>query len=333
MRYDNFMPRVPATLLAVWLCAGSARAADPLRLYFVDVEGGQATLAVSPSGGSLLIDTGWEGFGGRDAVRIKAAAKEAGVTRLDYLLITHFHADHVGGVANLLEQLPVATFLDHGPSVESGDYPPAYAAAFARAKHQVVKPGDKIPLKDLDITVMAAASQDIDRRGEPNPHCEGLAPRPGESGENPQSVGVVIGYGRFRMADLGDLTWNRELALLCPENKIGKVDLYLTTHHGAESPKAIWAMAPRVAIMNNGARKGGSAAGWKTLMASPGLEAVWQLHFALANGGEANAPDAFIANLAENAGDGTPLKVEARADGSFTVTNPRNKFARTYPPR
>jgi competence protein ComEC len=327
------MRRVPTTWLVLLLtaCAGAAQAAKTLDLYFIDTEGGQATLVVAPSGQSLLIDTGYTGFGGRDTLRIAAAAKDAGVKKIDILVTTHFHDDHVGGVANLLDRFPVTTFLDHGPSIETHEYPSAYAAAFAKGQHRVVAAGDKIPIKDLDVTVVAAAGKVIGGKGEPNPNCAGIAERQSddEAGENSQSLGLVIQFGKFRFADLGDLTWNKELALLCPENKAGKIDLYLTTHHGGESPKAIWGMAPRVAIMNNGPSKGGDPAGWKNLMASPGLEDLWQLHFALAGGKETNAPDTFIANVDVN-DQGRHLKVSALADGSFTVTNPRNKFTKHY---
>ncbi len=232
------MRRVPTTWLLVLLAAssGALQGAKTLDLYFIDTEGGQATLVVAPSGQSLLIDTGYTGFGGRDTLRIAAAAKDAGVKKIDTLLITHFHDDHVGGVANLLDRFPVTTFVDHGPSIETKDYPSAYAAAFAKGQHRVVAAGDKIAIKDLDVTVVAAAGNAIGQQGEPNPNCAGI-PRSQsdlESGENSQSVGVVIQFGKFRFADLGDLTWNKELALLCPENKVGRIDLYLTTHHGGD---------------------------------------------------------------------------------------------------
>ena len=327
------MGRVPTTWLFLLLtaCAGAAQAAKALDLYFIDTEGGQATLVVAPSGQSLLIDTGYTGFGGRDTLRIAAAAKDAGVKKIDILVITHFHDDHVGGVANLLDRFAVTTFLDHGLSIETHEYPAPYVAAFAKGQHKVVAAGDKIPIKDLDVTVVAAAGKVISGKGEPNPYCGGIPESQSdlEAGENSQSVALVIQFGKFRFADLGDLTWNKELALLCPENKAGKIDLYLTTHHGGESPKAIWGMAPRVAIMNNGPSKGGDPAGWKNLMASPGLEDLWQLHFALAGGKETNVPDTFIANVDAN-DQGRHLKVSAMADGSFTVTNPRNKFSKTY---
>jgi competence protein ComEC len=326
------MRRVPTTWLVVLLgWAGVAQAAKTLDLYFIDTEGGQATLVVAPSGQALLIDTGYTGFGGRDTLRIAAAAKDAGVKKIDTLLITHFHDDHVGGVANLLDRLPVAMFLDHGLSIETQAYPAPYVAAFAKGQHKVVAAGDKISIKDLDVTVVAGAGKSIGGKGEPNPYCGGIPESQSdlEAGENSQSLALVIQFGKFRFADLGDLTWNKELALLCPENKVGKVDLYLTTHHGGESSKAIWGMMPRVAIMNNGPSKGGDPAGWKNVMASPGLEDLWQLHFALAGGKETNVPDTFIANVDAN-DQGKHLKVSALADGSFTVTNPRNKFSKTY---
>ena len=327
------MRRVPTICLSALLVisAGVARAAKALDIYFIDVEGGQATLVVGPSGQSLLIDTGYTGFGGRDTLRIAAAAKDAGVKKIDTLLITHFHDDHVGGVANLLDRFPVTQFLDHGPSIETHGYPAVYSDGFAKGLHKVVAPGDTIPVKGLDVKVVAAAGKVIAQTGESNPNCAGLAERrtPDEQGENSQSAGVVIAFGKFRFADLGDLTWNKELALLCPENKVGKIDLYLTTHHGGESSKAIWGMAPRVAIMNNGPNKGADPLGWKNVKASPGLEDLWQLHFALAGGRETNVPDTFIANVDPN-DRGYHLKVSALEGGSFTVTNPRNKFSKTY---
>lgn len=318
-------------LAAVTILVTANAAAKDLEIYFIDTEGGQATLVVSPTGQTLLIDTGYAGYGGRDAYRIDTAAKAAHVKKIDYLLITHNHADHVGGVANLLQVLPVGVFLDKGPSVElDGKYPEEYAAAVAKGEHKVIKPGDTIPVKGLDVTVLTAAGGHIDRKGEPNPYCAGIAPEEGEEGENPQSAGVLIQYGKFRFSDLGDITWNKELALLCPDNRVGKVDLAITTHHGtAASPKAIYAMAPRVIIMNNGPKKGGDPEAWKVLKSSPGLEDMWQLHFALAGAKETNAPDTLIANLEERC-QGLYLKVSAEASGAFTVYNPRNKYLKSY---
>ena len=162
-------------IAGVLLLPGAARAARTLDIYFIDVEGGQSTLVVAPSGQSLLIDAGYAGFSGRDADRIWTAAKAAGVKRIDTLLITHYHEDHVGGVPNLLQRLPVTAFLDYGPSVdEGGKYPAAYAAAFAKGMHRVVAPGDNIAVKGLEVTVVAAAGKHIERKGEPNPYCAGV---------------------------------------------------------------------------------------------------------------------------------------------------------------
>ncbi len=340
LRYDGGVRAFPPLLL---LLGAVAHAAGALNVYFINVEGGQSTLVVSPSGQSLLIDAGYAGFGGRDADRIKTAAKAAGVSRVDYLLVTHFHSDHAGGVPNLLERLPVSNILDYGVSVDAGGkYPDEYAGVVARIEkgkgtHRVVLPGDKIPVKGLDVTAVTAAGKTIqhslDGAGQVNQYCSGLAPRKegegDEMGENPQAVGVVIELGHFRFGDLSDITWNKELTLLCPENKVGKLDLYLTTHHGGESSKAIWGLAPRVAIMNNGPRKGGDPAGWKVVKGSPGLEDLWQLHFALAGGSDTNVADSYIANVDDDLGE--YLKVTAEASGAFTVINHRNKYSKAYP--
>ncbi len=288
---------------------------------------------VSPSGQSLLIDTGYTNFSGRDADRIGVAAKQAHVKKIDFRpLITHHpFFDHEGGVPNLLERFPVTTFYDHGPTVDATPdrtYK-AYEAAMAKQHREVVKPGDTIPIKGLNVTVVTAAGKHIERSGDANSFCAGILPKEDESGENPQSAGIVVEYGKFRFADLGDLTWNKQIELLCPENRIGKLSLYLTPQHGGVTSKVIYAMAPSVAIINNGARKGGDPAGWKTVSESPGLQDLWQLHFALAAGKEANAPDLRIANIEEHC-EGLYLKVTAEENGAFTVYNPRNNYSKTY---
>jgi competence protein ComEC len=318
-------------LIFFLLAANVAQAAKNLDIYFIDTEGGQSTLVVSPSGQSMLIDTGYAGYGGRDANRIATVAKLAHVKRINVLFLTHYHKDHAGGVKNLLEVLPVESFYDHGENVEddksvSSDYNKARGGS----PHTVYTPGDKIPVKDLDVTVVVGAQKHIETKGEPNPFCAGLVPQKGEAGENPQSGGVVIDLGKFRFADLGDIIFNEELALMCPENRVGKVDLLLTPHHGTHvSPKADYAMAPRVIVMNNGPTKGGNAAAFKMLSGMPGLEDLWQLHFAMAGGREGNSPDTFIANIDEKC-EGKYLKVTAHEDGSFTVYNSRNKYMKTY---
>jgi len=316
--------------------------AKPLEIYFIDVEGGKATLIVSPSGQSLLLDAGYSNFSGRDSDRIAAAAKLAHVKKIDYVLISHHHSDHEGGVPNLLERLQVGMFFDPGPTVDTTfeqlKSNKAYEAAMAKQHRQVIKPGDTISVKGLEITVVVADGKHIERavsgKGEPNPFCAGIAPHADkdEIAENARSAGVVVQLGKFRYADFGDLTWNKELELLCPENRVGKVDVYQTSHHGAESSKAIYALAPRVAIMDNGARKGGPPEGLRAVKGSPGLEDLWQLHFSLAGAQDANTPDSLIANVDEPC-EGKYLKLSAELDGSFTIYNARNKYTKTYPAR
>lgn len=316
-----------------------APAARALAIYVVDVEGGQATLVVSPSGESMLIDTGWPGFDGRDPDRIQAAMKQAGVSRIDYLLVTHYHTDHVGGVPALAAKVPIGTFIDHGATVENSDDPgyTAYLKTREHAKHLQAKPGDTIPLRGVNVTVVSSAGETLRAplagAGTANPLCADYKPQPDDPSENARSVGVLIGYGAFRMLDLGDLTWNKEHELACPSNRIGTVDLYLTTHHGNQQsgpPALIHALKPRVAIMNNGVKKGGSPAAWRIVRESPGLQDLWQLHVSAEGGHDANAAEQFIANLDETTSHA--ISVSAQQDGRFTVTNGRTHMAKTYGP-
>jgi len=332
-------------LLIVFLTLATTplRAAGTLDVYFIDVEGGQATLFVSPSGKSMLVDSGWPGFKGRDADRIAGAAKDAGISRIDYLVITHFHTDHVGGVPQLAERIPIGTFVDHGRSVETGkeadDLYHSYEQVRDRASHLIVRAGNQIPVEGIEVRVVTAAGQGISRplpgAGGPNPYCASTKPQEADPSENAQSVGTLISYGKFRMIDLGDLTWNKELALVCPENKLGTVDVYLSTHHGmniSNSPAIVDALKPRVAITNNGATKGGTPEALHTIRTSPGILDVWQLHYAQNAGKENNAPESFIVNVDQDA-KMSWIKLSAKSDGGFTVTNSRNGFSKTYPPR
>jgi competence protein ComEC len=319
-----------------------SQAQKPLDIRFIDVEGGQATLVVSPSGQSLLVDTGWPGFNGRDADRIAGAARQAGVSRIDYLVVTHYHADHVGGVPQLAARIPVGTFVDHGPTVEQGDAPAKLFASYtevrAKGRHLQVKPGDKVPLAGVDVQVVAAGGEHIVQPlvggGAANPLCAGFKPKEPDPGENARSVGLMLTYGRFRMIDLGDLTWNKEHDLVCPNNRLGTVDVYLTTHHGLDqsgAPVIVHALRPRVAIMNNGAKKGGTPPAWQTVRSAPGLEDLWQLHYAVDAGSDHNVAETFIANMDETTSHG--IRISASNDGSFTVTNGRNGHAKTYAAR
>lgn len=328
------------SLLQAFVNVQAAEASKPLQFYFVDVEGGQATLVVSPSGESLLIDTGWPGYEGRDADRILAAAHQAGLKQIDYVLITHYHRDHVGGVPQLVDGIKVGTFVDHGPNLEDSqvtraDYA-AYEKAIAGHAHVIVKPGWALPIKGIQVHVISAAGEHISEplpgAGQANSYCAAEPSALVDDTENARSVGVMITYGQFRFLDLGDLTKKKELEIACPNNLLGRVDLFLVTHHGADlsNPKAlVWALHPQVAIVDNGARKGASPAAWQVVHDSPGLQDVWQLHYAEESDKAHNTDPERIANVKENC-EGKFLNVTAQKDGSFTVINGRTAEEKKY---
>jgi len=360
------MMRIVGVLFA--LALGGFAGAQTLDIYVIDVEGGNATLFVTPAHDSLLIDTGNAGAVAsvRDAGRILQAMKDAGVEQIDHLIITHWHGDHFGGLAELATKTSIKEFIDHGPNVQPGELADnflktTYPGLYAKAKHTVAKPGDKILMPGLDVRVVASAGETIKTplpgAGKANPYCANY--KPGDNNaEDPQSVGIHVAFGKFRTVHLGDLTKNKEFELMCPTNRIGTVDVLLGLHHGQSSSNsevAVHAMHPRVAIMNDGTRKGGEPDVMKTVHSSPGLEDLWQLHFSLLSGQEYSVPGMFIANpideqqaampiaplAAPPPGPGAPpapvhngtaywIKVSAKQDGSFTVTNSRNGFSKTY---
>ncbi len=291
----------------------------------------------SPSGQSLLIDAGFTGFSGRDADRILIAAKDAHVKKIDYVLITHHHADHEGGVPNLLQRFQVGMFYDPGPPVDA-ETPKqrtfkAYEEAMAKQTREVIKAGATIPVKGLEVIAVAAGGEAIARHGEANPFCEGIEPRVSDQPEQPEnarSVAIVATLGKFRFANFGDLTWNKQIVLLqCPENRAGRVDVLESPQHGETNPKAIYALAPRVVVMNNAARGEGPTQ-YKSLHDSPGLQDIWQLHFSYDGAEAGNPPDSLIANLDQQC-EGKYLKLTAESDGSFVIYNSRNKYTKQYP--
>ena len=329
-----------AAVTLALVSAAALPAAQNLQIYAIDVEGGQSTLVVTPTGDSLLIDTGWPGHNHRDADRIVAAAKAAGVKKIDWLLITHFHMDHVGGVYQLAEKMPIVHFVDHGTSVEKGKDAEIlfneYAAVRAKGQHLRVEAGGTIPVRGIDVQVLSAGGNVIDspleEPGTPNPDCKGYEAPAETTDENGQSIGVLITFGDFRMLDMGDLTKDREYQLVCPVNKIGTADFLLVSHHGSNlssSAPFVHAISPRVALVDNGPHKGGTAEVWQTLRDTRGLVDIWQLHYAIDADKQHNSPDTFIANVDANC-EGKWFKVTAAKDGSFTVYNTRNKFEKTY---
>src|ERR1051325_5675233 len=302
-------PSVLLLTLSLSLFAGAqSRTSKTLDIYVVDVEGGNATLFVTPSGESLLIDTGNIGAAApRDAGRIMAAMKDAGVQQIDHLIITHWHGDHFGGLAELASHVTIKAFIDHGPNVQPAEAPDnflkdVYPRLYSKAKHTVAKPGDKLAIAGLNATVVASAGNIIANPlpggGKPNPECATF--KGGDNNaEDPQSVATFFTFGKFRTVHLGDLTRNMEFKLMCPVNRLGTVDVLLGLHHGQASSNSevmVHALHPRVAIMNNGTRKGGEPDTMKAVFSSPGLEDLWQIHFSQLSGQEYTVPGIFIAN-------------------------------------
>jgi beta-lactamase superfamily II metal-dependent hydrolase len=312
-----------------------------LRIYSIDVEGGQATLLVGPTGSSLLVDTGWPGSNGRDADRVQAAMKEAGITRIDHLLITHYHVDHVGGVPELAKRVPIGEFLDHGENREDSDITrhdyAAYVKAIEGKPRRVVHPGDTIDLSGLSVVVLTADGEHINAvpgiKPQANSWCASEPKPEDDPSENAHSTGILVTYGKFRFLDLGDLTKAKEIALVCPNNPIPPIDLYLVTHHGMNQSNAraiVNAIHPRVSIMINGAHKAGSPEAWQTVHESPGMEELYMLHTAEDSDAAHNSPEALIANPKGGGNDGAYFTVVALADGSFSVTNSRTGQKKEY---
>ncbi len=328
------------TVIAI-LCAALAASAATLDVYVLDVEGGKALLAVAPSGQSLLFDLGWPGFNGRDVDRIVDAAKTAGLKQIDFLVISHYDIDHVGDVPLLVSRFPVKRIVDNGALRTQGkgveERYKRYAEARDRIPHSAAKPGDRIPIQGLEVLVVSAGTKWIERAGTPNPLCATTPDKPEIAAdlEDNMSIGLLFTLGRFRMLDLSDLEWAYDHKLMCPDNRIGTVDVYQVSIHGQDkgvSPVLAQALRARVAIMGNGPRKGGAPQTWQTLRAAPEMEDIWQLHYSLAGGKESNPAEDYIANIDTNC-QGKWIKLSANADGSFTVANGRNGFEKTYAPR
>jgi competence protein ComEC len=377
-------------IVSMALLIAQTAPARALLIYVIDVEGGNAQLWVTPSGESVVVDTGNgyteadKGRGAvavRDADRILAAVRDAGVKQIDHLITTHFHADHFGALIELASRVPVKEFIDHGPIVQHNAQADAFYGQYmelaGKGKHTVPKPGEKLAVSDVEWRILNVADQQIKTplagapgAGTPNPNCSSFVkhdqnPVLGAADygrtEDEQVVSSHVTFGKFRALYLGDFDWNQEPKLVCPNNLLGTVDLFVVSRHGQPSSNSealVHAVRPRVAIMNNGLRKGGQPSVMKILFTSPGLEGLWQLHAATLGGQEYTMPGAFIANLDEAAipvaavtlpPPGTPapggapapqhsgpagyIKLSAQQDGTFTVTNSRNGFSKTYKPR
>lgn len=316
---------------------GGAPSGTTLDIYWIDVEGGAATLLVAPSGQTLLVDGGFPGNSDRDVARVLAVVNEqVHATKLDFVVTTHYHTDHVGGITALASRFPVGQFMDHGASVEGGNLYTNYVAAIAGKPRVIVKAGDRLALGEVELQFVSSAGQLADPlpTAQANPRCANapqMAERPTD--ENAQSVGFVARFGTFDFLDLGDLTWAVENRLACPTNRIGIVDLLQVSHHGLElssSPQLVHAVAPLVAVMNNGSTKGGLPVTFDTLKASPGLQDLWALHRATSNDAAHNAPEALIANVTTSPDAAHFIKAAVSRNGSYAVTNGRTGETRTY---
>jgi competence protein ComEC len=321
-----------------------------LDIYWVDVEGGAATLVVSPSGESLLYDSGWE-VGDRDAKRIADAAKAAGLTRIDYFVLSHFHADHAGGIVALSKLLPIGRCFDRGDFIEPPNqrWRDAYLSVCG-AKRTILHAGDRIPLKGVQVDVVASNGTLIATPmagSGPNPLCATAENKPKDVPENQLMVSALFTYGRFRFLDTADLDWEKEMELACPVNRLGRVTVWQTGRHGAldgaGAPGFLYAIAPQVVVVNNGPRKGlgGPSPGaqkaatihYERIASSPGIEGVWQGHLSLFDREHNAAPD-MIANLEDtDQCQGHWLKASVKRDGTVTMTNGRNGFSKTYKAR
>lgn len=332
-------------LLLLWLITPTLlpAAAGQLVAYFIDVEGGQATLFVTPEHRSLLVDTGWPDA--KSAERIVSAAHEAGVQKLDYVLITHYHVDHVGGVPELASRIPIGTFIDHGPNREADAVTQKVYDAYQRTlssgtyRHIVVAPGDSLPIEGVGATVVSADGNLLQKSLSPsassNPLCSTAARATPDQTENARSVGILLTYSNLRILDLGDLTADKEAELACPSNKLGKVDIFVVSHHGwyqSNSELLVKSISSRVAIMDNGARKGGSPSAWSHIQSAAGLEDLWQLHYSEEGGTEHNVAERHIANL-QGPDSGNWIRLTANQDGSFDIFNSRTKESKHYPAR
>ena len=312
---------------------------NSLLIYWIDVEGGAATLLVTPMGQSILMDTGWHTSDNRDATRIVAAMRDAEIDRIDFLITSHFHRDHVGGIAAFANQVEIGQFVDHGDSVEQAD---AHGEQLfkkyldvARARRRVVTAGDRLQVSGIDFSFVVShrvIRERISSMGE-NPLCTDRTPSPPDLSENGHSLGYLLSLGGFQFLNLGDLTPDVQYSLACPESSLPPVDILQVPHHGnGLAPELIWALSPNVAIVANGPHKGGSSLGYEIISQSPALNDIWQLHYSLDNESIHNTDHSRIANLTDERDcQGHWLKATVAQDGrSYSVATSRDSNSISY---
>lgn len=337
---------IRAIVICLFCCGGALAAPRTLDIYFIDVEGGAATLIVTPTGQSLLIDTGFPGE--RDAGRIaQVALNVAGLKQIDHCVITHWHRDHVGGVAPLAKLIPIRNFYDHGlPATLAADMQAENIDAYkltTQGKSVTLKPGDEIKLQSspklrprLDVRVLAAAGVVLGEQSstpQTRPCGEDFQSKAEDTSDNANSIGILLTFGRFKFFDGGDLTWNIENRLACPRNVVGPVDVYQVDHHGVDSsnnPVLVRALDPRVAVIDSGPRKGAETATLATLRKVAGLEAIYQLHRNLRTADKENTMAAYIANEEEQCQGGF-IQLSVDPDGqTYRLTIPGKSFSRRF---
>ena len=317
-----------------------------LDIYWIDSEGGGSTLIVTPANESVLIDTG--NPGGRDSSRIlHVATNVAGLSAIDHMIITHFHVDHFGGAAEIAESIPVRNVYDHGIPEGNPDNNPTDTRwpllskpyrEFKAEKRQVIKPGDVIALKEtpetakLRLRCLAAKQKVLDAPTKQNEVCTTKIEKPVDTSDNANSVVMLLEFGDFRFFDGGDLTWNTERELVCPTDRVGRVDVFQVNHHGLDvsnNPMLWRTLRPQVAVMNNGPRKGASPQTCATIKGTDSVKAWYQVHRnALQNGN--NPPEEFIANVPERC-EGNYIKMSVEKVGrSYTFEIPANGHRKTY---
>ncbi len=347
-----------ATAVAMVAAAGASSArpeAETLDIYFVDVEGGKATLVIAPTGESMLLDAGFAGEEGRfdskpgdpararDAQRILLAARDAGLARIDHVLVSHYHADHFGGVMELAELIPIVEYIDHAAPSEAAEVRvpgtlalyQQYVTLRSAARHRPAAAGDHFRMGDVEVDVVASDARVIPKAlpcgGEANRACSGEGVPAQEVTENPNSTAVKLSFGEFSYLDVGDLSGRPLHELTCPINLLGQVDAYSIAHHGGadgSDPAIFAATRPRVAMFSNAGRKGAQAETFNTLRRF-NVDG-WQLH-RTSNPGAENMPDIQIANL--DTSTSAWIKLSASRDGSFKVANGRTGESISYPRR
>jgi beta-lactamase superfamily II metal-dependent hydrolase len=316
-------------------------------IYWIDVEGGAATLIVTPARESILIDSGENKT--LHADRIADMAKRAGVKQIDYFIISHWHADHYGGTYEVTKRLPIKRYYANTPPPDRVDDDPQFTSLIALykktnpGKTEQLKAGAVIPLKTAPGTPPVKMRILASGRGlvnavpgaAKNPDCNTSVSAPAlDDGENAKSLAALLEYGTFRFFDAGDLTWHIEERLACPINLVGSVDLYQVTHHGLDrsnNPHLLRAVRPLVAVVNNGAQKGAEPNSMRTVLGSPGIEAVWALYANTKSDSKLNAPESHIANKPGSGGQF--IKAAVLPDGSFSLQIGDNGTKATYEAR